>query len=268
MKKLILLIAALFIFIGCTPVPETEISNTQVTIEDTAATPDPENVFVSDVINNGQAITSAITEDTDQYSINVQFPKFDGQDTLNELLKNIAITEVDAFKKQVADIYNDENFEVPEGISRSYLENYYRIIRNDSKIISVLFQNQTYSVGAAHPMTYSITVNWDVQNNKKIEWTDIIVGDQNIPMVLSELVKPKLYEILEVDAGVISDWIEEGAGADPANFQSYSISPNGITINFDPYQVGPYALGPVNVDIPFEDFGVLLNKDLVTPDEL
>lgn len=268
MKKLVLLFAALFIFIGCMPVPETEISDTQVTIQDTAASPDPENIFISDIINNGQATTSAITEDTDQYSINVQFPKFDGQDTLNELLKNTAITEVDAFKKQVADIYSDESFEIPEGISRSYLETYYRIIRNDSKVISILFENQTYSAGAAHPMTYAISINWDVRNNREIEWTDIIVGDQDIPLVISELVKPRLYQILEVDVDVISDWIEQGAGADPKNFQNFSIGQNEIIITFDPYQVAPYAVGPVRVDISFEELGVLLNKDLIIPDEL
>jgi hypothetical protein len=117
-------------------------------------------------------------------------------------------------------------------------------------------------------MTYSISINWDVQNNKKIEWNDIIVGDQNIPLVISELVKPKLYKILEVDENVVSDWIEEGAGADAKNFESFSIGPNQIIINFDPYQVAPYAAGPVKVDILFDDLGVLLNKDLLIQDEL
>lgn len=263
MKKISLLFLCLFIFIGCTPVPETELTETKVTVQDTKASPDPDVTFISDIINQSQpVVTSAITEETDEYTINVQFPKFENHAALNELIENNAISDVDLFKKQVAELAIDEDIEETfKDFNRSYFETYYSIIRNDEKVISILFENQDYSAGAAHPMTYSTTINWDVQNEKAIEWIDVIPGDQDIPAILSEMVKPKIYQRLETEE--TDEWIEEGAGPDPLNFLSYTIGLDEIMIYFDPYQVAAYAVGPVRINLSFEELGVLLNPELI-----
>ncbi len=264
MKKLLLLFLILFITAGCAPVPESELPEVEITVDDTSASPDPETSFISDDINiDKEVITSAITEETDKYSINVQFPKFEDKRELNELLKSIAVTETDAFKQQVGESVTDEYMrENKETFQKSYLHIIYRVIRQDEKIISVVFENDYYISGAAHPSFFFKTVNWNVTENKEYQWNDIITGDQDIPQILSELVKPKLYKILDVEEDVVSDWIEEGAGPEAENFEKFTVDLYDINIYFDPYQVAPHAAGPVTVNLSFEELGVLLNPEL------
>jgi hypothetical protein len=45
------------------------------------------------------------------------------------------------------------------------------------------------------------------------------------------------------------------------NYQSWSITRRGLGINFDSYQVGPYAAGPQFVLVPYSTL-----KDLINPE--
>ena len=55
--------------------------------------------------------------------------------------------------------------------------------------------------------------------------------------------------------------IESGAGASAKNFESWTITKKGLGINFDAYQVGPYAAGPQYVLVPYSAL-----KDMINPD--
>ena len=55
--------------------------------------------------------------------------------------------------------------------------------------------------------------------------------------------------------------IKDGAGPNPKNYQSWTITKQGLGVNFDAYQVGPYVAGPQFVLVPYTAI-----KDLVKPD--
>jgi hypothetical protein len=60
---------------------------------------------------------------------------------------------------------------------------------------------------------------------------------------------------------LVDDWIQRGAGPDIANYDSWTITKKGLGINFDSYQVAPYAAGPQYVVVPYSTL-----KDIVKPD--
>jgi len=66
---------------------------------------------------------------------------------------------------------------------------------------------------------------------------------------------------LEDDGMLDDDWIQRGAGTDANNFRSWTITKNGLGINFDSYQVGPYAAGPQYVLVPYSTL-----KEIIRPD--
>ncbi|MFC1647422.1 DUF3298 and DUF4163 domain-containing protein [Patescibacteria group bacterium] len=239
MKKLITLFFAIVLFGGCIPVP-TEVQPTNN---------EPDTAIEPETNIEGEVQTLAITENEDTYTINVQYPQLNGLDELNERLKTMALTEINAFKDQMADLEIDE--EIENEFLGSTLEANYEIYRNDEAVFSVAHEYYVYMSGAAHPYTYTTTLNWD--GEKEIEWVDIISGDQDIPLILSEMVK--------ADENVVDDWIEEGAGPDAANFDNFTITPDSLVIHFDPYEIAAYAAGPQKVEITFEDLGVLLNPE-------
>jgi hypothetical protein len=55
--------------------------------------------------------------------------------------------------------------------------------------------------------------------------------------------------------------IRTGAGPNPRNYQSWTITRKGLGINFDAYQVGPYVAGPQFVVVPYSAI-----KDAIKPD--
>jgi hypothetical protein len=57
------------------------------------------------------------------------------------------------------------------------------------------------------------------------------------------------------------DMLQSGAAATAKNYQSWKVTRKGLGINFDSYQVGPYAAGPQYVLVPYANL-----KDLINPE--
>jgi hypothetical protein len=55
--------------------------------------------------------------------------------------------------------------------------------------------------------------------------------------------------------------IQNGAGPDAQNYDSWTITKKGLEITFDPYQVAAYAAGPQKVVVPYSAL-----KELIKPD--
>jgi len=65
-----------------------------------------------------------------------------------------------------------------------------------------------------------------------------------------------------VDFANVEDWVEEGTDTeDPVNFDNFNLSEEGMIITFNPYDVGPYVMGPFKVIIPFDKF----NGNIIYP---
>ena len=58
-------------------------------------------------------------------------------------------------------------------------------------------------------------------------------------------------------------WVMDGevTGIELEDLYSVLVSPAGFDITFDPYHMGPYAQGPISVNIPFEYVGPVLNEE-------
>ena len=48
------------------------------------------------------------------------------------------------------------------------------------------------------------------------------------------------------------DMLRSGTAPEAENFSSFALTPEGIRIFFQPYQVAPWAAGPQVVDIPLD----------------
>jgi hypothetical protein len=55
--------------------------------------------------------------------------------------------------------------------------------------------------------------------------------------------------------------IKSGAAPSAKNYQSWTITKKGLGINFDAYQVGPYAAGPQFVTVPYSALKELINPE-------
>ncbi len=197
------------------------------------------------------------------YQINAQYPQLNGGNNpnfpkFNQASRTVVMKDVAAFKKAMVREEGEEP--PPEGSMGSELGISYSIALAQDDLASVKFDVSTYEQGAAHPNHFSVVLNYDLRNGKQLKLADLFKpGAKYLPTISS-------YCIAELkkqakDKGLLEDQIQEGAAPLAKNFESWTISKRGLGVTFDAYQVGPYAVGPQFVLVPYSAL-----KDLIKPD--
>jgi hypothetical protein len=162
------------------------------------------------------------------------------------------------FKKDVAPVEGEEPR--PEGSMGSDLNVSYDVALAQDDLISVAFSVGSYYQGAAHPNTMSEVVNYDLKNGKQLKLADLFKPGAKYLQAIANYCIADLKKQAK-DKGLLDEEIQNGAAANAKNYQSWTITRKGLGINFDAYQVGPYAAGPQYVLVPYSSLKDLINAD-------
>jgi hypothetical protein len=121
----------------------------------------------------------------------------------------------------------------------------------------VLSRTREYYLGGAHGMQEKKYAVIDRTLERQILLKDMIrAGEEK---ALGLLVEKALRDRVGLDGGAPLE--EGGYFADPpAATENFFITPQGLGFHWDPYEIGPYMMGPVEIIIPMEDI-----KKLVSP---
>jgi len=121
-------------------------------------------------------------------------------------------------------------------------------------LLAVMFEVVGY-FGGAHPGSRHVPLNFDLAEGR--------------PLALAELFRPEAdylqaiadYSIQELlkDPEILFTDFEQAASPSPENYQVWAITPQGILIIFEEYQVAPYAAGPQFVVVPYSALETLLD---------
>jgi hypothetical protein len=199
------------------------------------------------------------------YEIAVQYPQLSGGsnpnfEKFNQTVKASITKKVAGFKKEMAPAEGEEPR--PEGSMGSDLTVNYTVELAQDDLISIDFTVGSYYQGAAHPNAYSEVVNYDLRNGKLLKLSDLFKPDAKFLNVISAYCIADLKKQSKEKGGILDDSsISSGAGPSLKNYGSWEIKKRGLGINFDPYQVGPYAAGPQYVLVPYSTL-----KDLINPE--
>jgi hypothetical protein len=112
--------------------------------------------------------------------------------------------------------------------------------------ISVAYASYT---GGAHPDNYVKYLNYSLPELKSLQLTDIINDREKVTAFAEEIFRDT-YEIPQGES--LEDhgyWFEGNAFYLPENF---AITPSGILFTFNPYEIGPYAIGIHEIKLPYE----------------
>lgn len=206
---------------------------------------------------------------TSTYTIDANYPQLHGvtngtaQEGVNAMLRKITADEVSSFKGEVANIQpQSQAVTRQEGIP-STLEIGYDAATLSNDIVSVQMTISTYIVGAAHPNTHTRTVSYDLKNGKPIQLSDLFVSGSNYLVVLSRLAAADLTAQIAGAAGAAipldQNQIAQGTAPTADNFKSFVLKRDSLILIFDPYQVGPYAAGILQVSIPYSKLSSVLD---------
>lgn len=200
--------------------------------------------------------TKTINEETEKYFIDITYPEFDNSDELNDVINDSIDVEIELFLDEIEDTELEPGDEFFIGKYSLYVN--FEIYSANTDIVSIAFPTSTYMSGAAHPMNYTDTLNYNFVTGEEIELVDMFVPDTDYWTAISYSTTPKLKEVLLEDDLSYDDWIEEGAGPEPENFIAFSLTDEGFVFHFDPYQVAPYAAGPQRIEVPFDELYAIL----------
>lgn len=198
------------------------------------------------------------------YSIETRLPQLTGDqaraEKFNQAVRNFTAKQSSAFKKNASELAADPDLSKLRAADAppNTMEIDYTINFADRNFISLLFSFYEFT-GGAHGNTATAAFNYDLQRGRLVGLGELFKPGANYLKVISD------YCISELKKLNLSDdeWIRNGAGPKPENYDSWNITPQGLRITFDAYQAAAYAAGPQEVLVPYS-----LLKDLIKPDGL
>jgi hypothetical protein len=200
------------------------------------------------------------------YEIAAQYPQLTGGNNpnlekFNQAARAAVTRKVAGFKKDMAP-EGDENTEEtrPEGSMGSDLTISYTVALAQDDLVSIDFEVSSYFQGAAHPNSYSDTLNYDLKNGKVLKLADLFKpGAKYLQAIANYCIADLKKQATE--KGLLAEEIEKGAAAKADNYLGWTITKKGLGVDFDPYQVGPYAAGPQFVLVPYSDLKAIINPE-------
>ncbi len=154
--------------------------------------------------------------------------------------------EISKFKDNLREIIPNPN------AAGSSFKATYSLLSAPGNIMSIKFDIMIYIEGAAHPNTHSRTVTYDLQAGADISLDQLFMPGSDYLKILSD------YSLAQLKPK-IADLFTAGLDPIPSNYLSWNITPDGLLLTFDAYQVAAYALGPQQVTIPYGELKLVID---------
>lgn len=125
----------------------------------------------------------------------------------------------------------------------------YSVSRPSDAAASITFEIWNYA-GASHGNLDILTLNYSLITGQRLAFMDLFEKPETALELMSGWARRELAQRLGVSAR--PRILEEGTAPLVENFSSLTLTPQGICINFQPYQVAPWAAGVQKVEMPLE----------------
>jgi hypothetical protein len=209
----------------------------------------------SGVSRNGLTINTDLVSESNKdplYEMHAQVPQLDLPNTenFNKIARSIVDGELTGFKKN----FLDWRIPAEMAAATSFMWIGYDVPLLTPDLVCIRFTVDYYMAGAAHPNHYFRVINYDLETKKEIKLSDLFKNSNKAINVFAIATKKSLSK---PDFPIF----EEGMLPKKENFANWNLTPEGLRLSFDPYQVAPYAAGAQEVLVPYHDIRDLVNTD-------
>ncbi len=190
------------------------------------------------------------------YNITAQIPSLTGSD---DPRAKAFTTEMHVFAQGLIDDFKTKLAQNPLTpiTAASYLDVRYQLVSPPENVLSIKFATEGYFAGAAHPYHLMYSFNYDLEQGKDVAFSDLFVPGADYLGAISQYCVAQL-QTRDIGFG---DIFAQGATPTPENYKNWNITPDGLMITFDEYQVAPYAAGPQVVTIPYGELKSLIDPN-------
>jgi len=194
--------------------------------------------------------------------------KYSSDDPQNSV-RQYADNYFSTYLKDLEPMYREEIAETreePNEVWYSYEhETETKVEYYDKHLLTYRFYMEEFT-GGAHPVYFTYFHNIDLRTLKQIELNDLLIGEYDEE--LTELLINQLME--DVGASTKEELEEYGYGttADIIPTENFKLTPGGISFLYNIYEIAPYVIGPVEIDLSFKQLEPILNTEYMIVKEL
>jgi hypothetical protein len=122
--------------------------------------------------------------------------------------------------------------------------------------LQVINRHKEYYTGGAHGMQEKDYFVLDLNEQEQLRLADLFLEDTKEILKIHVEDALRVYSELEPGSPLSSGYYFEDS-VDPS--EDFYLNPQGIGFHWDPYEIAPYVVGPVEVIIPYGDMGDLFS---------
>ncbi|MGE9984932.1 DUF3298 domain-containing protein [Desulfovibrio sp. SGI.169] len=125
----------------------------------------------------------------------------------------------------------------------------YSVSRPSGAAVSITFELWNYTGGAGN--LDIMTLNYSLLTGQRLGLVDMFEAPETALNLMSAWSRQRLTR--RFGGGYLTQTLKDGTAPLVENFSSLTLTPDGIRINFQPYQVAPGTAGAQKVDMPLEE---------------
>ena len=188
------------------------------------------------------------------YTIQAQTPFLQNSDdqrvaNFNNEMKLLTQEEIAKFKDNVA-----QTQPIPGLAGSSYVQDF-KVLSPIGNLISLRFTIMIYIEGSAHPGSHSRTVTYDLEAGQDVRMEQLFQpGSDYLERIANYCITQLKTRNIGFEA------FASGAQPLPENYGNWNITPDGLLITFDEYQVAAYAAGAQEVVVPYTELKSVIDS--------
>lgn len=191
-------------------------------------------------------VTDSTVSGGDNADVTMHYPIM-GNEKIDADVAAFARDSVASFEKML----QEDGGERPESYASYELIGNYDISRPNDRAVSVIFSIYSYT-GGAHGMREVTCLNYSLADGRRLGLGDLFARPQQALELMSAYARARLPEELGQD-NVDEDMLMSGTAPDAANFANLTLLPDGVRIEFEPYQVAPWSAGLPQISMPLDE---------------
>lgn len=195
-------------------------------------------------------------------AISIYYPAL-GNPAIDQNLREFAEKLADNYEKDV-EAPEESGEERPDSYGNWEETGFFTVERPGPDVISITFNIYSF-MGGAHGQLLIDVRNYDLKNGKQLDFADLFADPEKALEILGRISAERLRESLGDDAE--EEMIRAGTEPTIANFDNLSLLANGVAVEFQPYQVGPWAIGQQRVEISLRELAPAGPSKFVWPEQ-
>jgi hypothetical protein len=217
----------------------------------------------------GPAVTTKQVKEENKkrgYRVNAEYPQVEGAEKFNALAESFVTKEVAEFKRGAGREPGEKDF-MPEAGDDS-LDIRYFVRLASAELVSVEFAMDYYEHGAAHPSHAFHVVNYDAKSGRELSLANLFKPGSGylgkVSAVAVRQVRRWNRDSAVYGGGepyLTDEGISDGAAPKDENYKNWTLTPRGLAVTFDYYQLGAYAAGAQKVVLPYADLKDIIRAD-------